>query len=67
MFTVEECKEFIEEAQKKVLKKPQSTLVGTIPELRKDVRKCGRCVLESLKKANEIWSRIRFNIPKNWD
>ena len=64
VFTEEECEEFIKEAEKKLLKKPQLTLVGTIPELRKDV-KSGRCVIKSLKKANEIWSRIRFNIPKN--
>ena len=64
VFTEEECKEIIAEAEKKGF---EEAIVNNEETEMKEVRKGGRCVIESNKKANFIWSRIRFHIPKKWD
>merc|ERR1719300_2170757 len=66
VFTEEECKDFIAEAERQGFEEAMVNN-GTNPTLDKDFRKGGRCVINNQKKANEIWSRIKFYIPKQWD
>ena len=63
VFTEEECKEFFAEAERQGFEEAMVNN-GTNPTLDKDFRKGGRCVIKSKREANEIWSRIKFYIPK---